>query len=366
MPDVVDYANLLSLDRAKLQKRSRLNFLGSKELILNYNLQTSGAKEDATQWLESNRLTLTDPKFGFKTYTGVWESVDISFNEDAKVIQQRLKIDAPILYDVAKRDISGETLRSYYFRIVDPEKYILPKYITTGSTLPALHGLRWFDSGIIEEEAAVFYDQDEIYANWWDGSKFVITLIGDVGSLGTDYFWKSGREGSYAPAGGYSGNPLFNLVGNTGEVWSKRINDNGDGTYDVTIEYNIAESYEGVSYGQSGLWGELTTVTINDDEQAAPAWSVGEIVTVNNVPLENGKFRTTTTTRTAIKQVIAKSYPHDYLAAPYYPKITVARNHTEAELDALIAGMSVVKVNSVSMSINEFGLYDAIINERFD
>jgi hypothetical protein len=33
-----NYANLLSLDKAKLVKKSRLNFLGTKELTLDYNV----------------------------------------------------------------------------------------------------------------------------------------------------------------------------------------------------------------------------------------------------------------------------------------------------------------------------------------
>ena len=122
-----NYDDLLSLDKAKLVNRTRLNFLGSQELILDYNGVTSVAREECTQYLEANRLSLTDPHFGFKTYEGTWFCIDINYDENKKFIRQRFKIDSALTNEATKRTSAGTLAeKSYYWKIVDPDSIELP------------------------------------------------------------------------------------------------------------------------------------------------------------------------------------------------------------------------------------------------
>jgi len=122
-----NYDNILSLDKAKLMNRVRLNFLGSQELILDYNGVSGTAREDCVEYLEANRLSVVNPSFGFKTYEGTWYCVDITYNEDKKTIRQRFKIDSSLLNDVTKRTSAGTLAeKSYYWKIVDPDSIELP------------------------------------------------------------------------------------------------------------------------------------------------------------------------------------------------------------------------------------------------
>ena len=279
----IDYSNTLSLEKAVLKNRKRLNYLGSKELVLDYNGVTSQSREDCMEWLEANRLSITDPSFGFRTYEGTWVCINISYIEEKSILRQTFKIDSALTDDVALKTSAGvEAYRTYHFRVADPTAYNVPDTVEAGY------------------------------------------------------------------------------------VYSKRIHDNGDGTYDVIIDKVTDKAKTGNSSSEYGLWSETSTTTLNDTEQALPAWTAGTIVSVDNVPLDNGKFRSTVTVRTAKKAVITKRYPSDYVDPTQYPQITVAKNHTEAEIDALIGDMSNLFVNNLTMSLNEYGLYDAVITSRYD
>ncbi len=89
-----DYDRLLSLDQAKLVGRERLNSLGSYELTLNYNKISSATKEDCLEYLEANRLSVTNPTFSNKTYEGIWKCVSIAYDENKSIIQQIFKVVA--------------------------------------------------------------------------------------------------------------------------------------------------------------------------------------------------------------------------------------------------------------------------------
>lgn len=286
-----DYTTLLSLDRAKLVRKRRLNFLGTKELVLDYKNVTSGSKEECVEWLEENRLTLTDPSFGFRTYTGTWKCVSIDFVDNGETIRQTFKIDSTIIDDVAQRSSSGvEAYRSYYFKVTDPTAYNIPSSVEDG----------------------VYY--------------------------------------------------------------SKRVQDNGDGTYDVVIERTTGVERSGDGAVQASTYTEESSVSINSSPISfvADGGSVanavtGEIKRIDNIPLENGKYRTTITTRTSIPIRVPAtegttlqwfsdwdvSQPNMYI---------LGENRTLAQFYTDHAILPTTVVRSHSLSFNDDGTVNYIIN----
>lgn len=127
-----NYDTLLSLSQAKIRKRSRLNFLGTRELTIDYEKITSATKEECVEYLEENRLTLTNPTINSKTLTGTWKCVAISYNEDRHSITQLFKIDSSMVDDVTERRTTGTIEKSYYWRIVDPSAITVPVSVVAG------------------------------------------------------------------------------------------------------------------------------------------------------------------------------------------------------------------------------------------
>jgi hypothetical protein len=286
MAETVDFTNMLSLTRASLDKRSQLNYLGSKELTLTYNIQTAGAKELAAEWLAANRTTLVDPEFAHRTYEGTWKCVDIVYSESPAVIKQRFKIDSALTNDVAQRDAGGDTLRSYYWKIVDPTAYNVP----TSS--------------------------------------------------------------------------------DDGDTWTKSVTDNGDGTYDVTISQrtDVAGALTSDSWVKTALYSEETEITLNDVAIVEPTAAIGTTVRVQNTPLDNGLYRTETTTRTAIAQRTPPTGELEWINDSDESNLcylVTARNQPYATfiIDANAAQTNAV-TNTYSVDINEFGLYDYTLRGR--
>lgn len=137
----VNYDITLSLEKASLVARSRENNLGSNELVFDYNLANNSSKEEALNWLAANRLTITDPSFGHRTYTGVWNCIEIKYAEAGNTIRQRFKIDSSIgdlgdigkepdyalqTGDLATSSAGMDVFRAYYWRMVDPTAIVLP------------------------------------------------------------------------------------------------------------------------------------------------------------------------------------------------------------------------------------------------
>jgi hypothetical protein len=302
-----NFDDILSLDKAKLTNRVRVNFLGSQELILRYNNVGSAMREDAVEYLEATAgygiaSAMTSPTFGFKTYEGDWFCIDIEYNEDKQFIQQRFKIDAQI-GDLGDPDVTpvssqvgddvrvsdGMTLeRSYYWRIVNPERVGLP-------------------------------------------------------------------------------------TATTGVIWTKTSNDNGDGTYDVIISKEVEINLTAGSSVSSDLYTEVSETNTNDVETSFSSDSYGdssvadavfrEVKRIDNVPLENGKFRSTVTTRTSIADKQSFAYPSDYSAVG--AQLVVARNQPFSELAVDLAVVNPspwVYVTSVSLSPNDDGTYNYTIS----
>jgi hypothetical protein len=73
-----NYDDLLSLEKAVLVSRERVNALGSQELAIDYNNIPSTTKEECLEYLEANRLEITNPEVSFKTYEGTWSCIRAS------------------------------------------------------------------------------------------------------------------------------------------------------------------------------------------------------------------------------------------------------------------------------------------------
>jgi hypothetical protein len=311
-----NFDDILSLDKAKLVNRVRLNFLGSQEMVLRYNNVGSAMREDAVEYLEQTAGygvagAMISPTFGFKTYEGSWFSIDITYNEDKQFITQRFKKDKGLEDVTAQKTKNGVTaLRSYFWKVVDPDSVVITAAIP--EPVPA------------------------------------------------------------------------------GDVYSKNVADNGDGTYDVTIIKETIADLQASSEVQAGLGegtgfpggyreeSDVSTSTSQLAFGAVPDAGIGEIKSIDNVPLENGKFRVTITTRTATPQRVPPDsqeggpdwpwleYGSDYLTSGN--SIIVGRNRTWDEFltdrDRTKVSPAIFKINSISVRVNDYGLYDYTITSN--
>jgi len=358
-----NYDILLSLDRAKLVGRSRINNLGSYELTLNYNLTTSGTKEDALEWLEANRLEIVDPKFSFKTYEGTWKCVSIEYDEDRKIIQQVFRIDAALgnlgdvddepNYSLQAGDLSRisdgmELQKAYYWRVVSPEGIVLPPTSTKGEI--------W--SKTANDNGDGTYDvivSKEVAKNQTATNESRATGFTEEADIETNGDEKEFGVNVTAPAVGevkrIDNNPLEN--GKFRSMVATRTDINQTAENGVT-----ADSYT-----------EETAVETNGDEKIfgvnVDAATVGEIKRIDNTPLDNGKFRSVITTRTAIAQNTEFAYGSDYSAVGGLMRIGTNRTLAELEADILAINPSPwAYVLSVSARQNDYGLYDYTISGR--
>jgi hypothetical protein len=295
-------------------------------MILRYNGISSAMREDAVEYLEATEgygiaSAMTSPTFGFKTYEGDWFCVDIEYNEDKQFILQRFKIDSSV------GDLDG----------------------SSGSMTGTGDGSR-ISSGVDIERA---------------------------------YYWKiTNPESVELPT-----------TAPNGEIYTKTANDNGDGTFDVIITKEVATNLTATSSTMAGppLFGggvspgaytETTDVSTNNIElefginaEDIPDAVIGEIKSINNVALENGMFRTTVTTRTAIAQRVppeSQSGGGDYPWLEYGSdfiqdanNIIVGRNQPWDQVirdrDRTNIAPALLKINSMSVHMNDYGLFDYTI-----
>jgi len=290
-----DLSQKLSLDQAKLVSRSRLNAIGSYEIVIDYLNIPSRLKEEALEWLEANRLSETDPVISQKTFDGTWRCVSIVFDEDRSIIRQEFRINASITDDEYVKTSEGVTAeRSYYWRITNPEDVSLPATV------------------------------------------------------------------------------------NDGEVYTKTANDNGDGTYDVVVTKQIAQNFsneDAPSAVSSQLYTEESVIYTSTSPLKFQSETggtiadanVGQIKRIDNVPLEDGNFRVTVTTRTAVQNFLYPTsgngvfvWDSDFSSSgPLVGGfLLLGRNHTATNFGTVLDGLNGNYVISVSASINEYGLID--------
>jgi len=290
-----DLSQKLSLDQAKLVSRSRLNAIGSYEIVIDYRNIPSRLKEEALEWLEANRLSETDPVISQKTFDGTWRCVSIVFDEDRSIIRQEFRINASITDDEYVKTSEGVTAeRSYYWRITNPEDVSLPATV------------------------------------------------------------------------------------NDGEVYTKTANDNGDGTYDVVVTKQIAQNFsneDAPSAVSSQLYTEESVIYTSTSPLKFQSETggtiananIGQIKRIDNVPLEDGNFRVTVTTRTAVQNFLYPTsgngvfvWDSDFSSSgPLVGGfLLLGRNHTATNFGTVLDGLNGNYVISVSASINEYGLID--------
>jgi len=255
-------------------------------------------------------MTLTDPEFGFKKYEGDWKCISISYSDVANTLTQRFGIDAGI------GDLATQ--------VGDP-------FISTGAGVSAE---RFYFPRIVNPE---------------------------------DY---QIPDASLIPVG---------------QTWIKRMQDNGDATFDVMIEKTVAnELLEGHSFVEAGTYSEVSDTTMNGPARCFAGNPVpgatqismpteGQIIRIENVPNEDGTFRSTVTQRDAKAfRVPALNAELDYFTwrsdYGWGGRMIVAENQTLAQFYLDLAainpsGMSEFVV-SPSVQINDYGLYNYTISAR--
>jgi hypothetical protein len=405
-----NYDDILSLDKAKLIDRAFLNSLGSQELILDYNGIASAAREDSVEWLHANRKSIEDPEFGFKTYEGTWFCIDIKYDENNKTIRQRFKIDSSLLDDVTKRTSAGTLAeKSYYWKIVNPDFIELPVAVSIpdGTTYTKTSN----DNGDGTYDVVVSKDVSVDFGG--GGSSCVSGEQGVTGASASTSIFVSGSDDSaadqeYEYTSGVIGEIDALWTGVDTPAWTIEyygvgtVNQNGwyiwqgsissSDAYRPNVNLNSSEWFDYSEDSDLPLGDfrfervvqiganppavvEVVSVSTNSDELsfvkdggtvANP--TSGQEKTISNSSLGNGKFSTTITTRTVNQQrVPALIDSIVYASEGILDKnaIIVAKNATYEQFQIDINGLNATnksdKNNSVSVSINRFGLYDYTI-----
>jgi len=406
-----NYDRLLSLDQAKLVGRTRINNLGSYEITLNYNKITSGAKEDCLEYLEANRLEIIDPTFSFKTYEGTWKCVSISYDEDRNIIQQIFKIDTSLgdlgdwdgelpepsegewdsQFGDRARVSAGMTVeRAYYWRVTSPSDVNIP--------ITPLDGEIWTKTANDNGDGTYDVTVNREIANNLTASSAV--QAGGGNSTSDDIEVKGAGTGAvngvYVNTGTFSGKDYW-FDGTYYIYWTS----GSGGLWQIATSFGSGIQYEAASTadtppsfgwakvagldpaptltigdGAGGPYFENSEVNTNTDESqfvsdgGSESDAVdGEVKTITNTPLENGKYRTAVTTREAkpLRTPTAEgsflSYSSDYLGSA--KGVIKGRNRDYGQFTQDIQLLSyapyIYRINNVSFNINEFGLYDYTI-----
>jgi len=434
-----NYQDKLALDKAKLVARSRINALGAYELTIQYNNIPSAMREDCIEWLEANRLEVTDPTVSFKTYEGTWNCLSIGYNEDSSILRQIFKVDVGVgdlgdwdgtppeptwgsqAGDLSRISDGTELERSYYWRVTSPENYEIPPTAQTGEIWTKTandNGDGTYDVTISKEVAVNQVATSAVNSGGTDGG-YVETsevntndseqsFVADGGSVAdavagetkrientplengkfrttvTTRTAKSIEATSRSEAAGFTESSVVNtsdteqdFVSNGGTIpdatngVTKRIENVplDDGKFRTTVTTRTDVNLTATSAVEAGdAYTEDIDISTNNTElvfgvDVANA-TVGEIKRIDNVPLDNGKFRTTVTTRTAIAQRIPSTegnyiaWVSDYSGAFDGGRLIVGRNRTYANFSTDLAILNNAYVNSVSISINDYGLFD--------
>jgi hypothetical protein len=407
-----NYDDILSLEKAKLIDRAFLNSLGSQELILDYNGIASAAREDSVEWLHANRKSIEDPEFGFKTYEGIWFCIDIKYDENKKTIRQRFKIDSS-LEDEATKSTSAGVLaeKSYFWRIVDPTSIDLPvpASIPDGTTYTKTtndNGDGTYDV-VVSKDLSVDFGGGGSSKTWAEsGSQVASTNLFVSGSTDAnenqEYYLFSGTIGeSDAVWKGFTTDTITVkriVIANITPTWGFDGGSSGSWVASEELISSLWRTGTGLAYdfvpnlvvqvGANGPEYTETTVVSTSSEELSfmpggtvPLPTIGQEKNISNSPLGNGKFQTTITTRTMNEQRIPAMiggivYPSINPQNTYDNNLIVINKNATFEkyqldmnemngIDEANKGRA-TSVNSVSVNINRFGLYDYTIRSTYD
>lgn len=333
-----DYANILSLEAAKIRRRGRLNFLGSKDLVIEYPKIAPAQKEEAVEWLDDNRLTLVNPELNYKTLDGTWKCVDITYSDDSGVLRQTFKIDSKLggypdtAGNGASISLTSEAERTYLWRVVDPDSVNIPASTTAGIT---------YDKSAVDNGDGT-YDVTITKRTAQNTSVLSkITRREELFESETDYHWNAASEDtidipaspsvgeSYQKSVGQNSDGTFNLVREkttaqnqnvsdnivaknaaveteadfewnapsedtiaipgtvaAGDSYRKSLSKNRDGTFDIVVEKTTASELEGDSVRATPLYTEYKTTTINDDEVDFETYLTAWMATISEYDLD--------------------------------------------------------------------------------
>jgi len=423
-----DYDRLLSLDQAKLVGRERLNSLGSYELTLNYNKISSATKEDCLEYLEANRLSVTNPTFSNKTYEGIWKCVSIAYDENKSIIQQIFKVDSSVgdlgdwdgegaepTWANQEGDISHissgmKAEKAYYWKVTNPEDVNLPTTAIAGEVWTKTandNGDGTYDV-VVSKQVAESQSGNSESQIWGEGDDSSVTALTDILVRGATN--SAANQYYYHSAG---------TLGDRDAVWTGRTD--SDWTFEAALDGSeelwslqsstATEAYHVGSQLDSGTWYTGTAGTQTNEKYAndlliqvgfndkatetesvtetngaevefgvgvddEPYPTSGQEKVITNVPLENGKFKTTVTTTTVNEQRIpalfgaltfsnnVSSGSSGYAYNGARGAVIIGKNATYMRVQESINDMNKYRPdyqNSVSVNINKYGLYDYTI-----
>ena len=297
--------------------------------------------------------------------------------------------------------------------------YEFISYEPSGSTLDKAV---WFDTGTTYADLPVYEDSAGLWEMWSNGTTFYITLAtATVGTPPTNRYESSDFYDGYVGQGSYSGktamvrstldlvevsvvveggapihakwigvdDPTYSIykdapIGGTWKLFSGTTkiaerqfqNLNSDswkvtwGTTSEELDENLV-----VQIGRNPPSStQESVINTNGSEQsfvsdggAVPDPVAGEEITISNVPLDNGLFKTTVTTTTVAKQRVPALFDSIiYASNGNFDKNAFASgtNATYAEFQKDLNWMRLQKeslTNTVSVNINKYGLYDYTI-----
>ena len=154
-----NYTDKLSFERANVVRRRRLELLEADELVIEYEDIQRNLKEEATEWLEANRMSFSSsPTIGHKTIEGTWNCVNIVYNEQNKTLRQQFYGDAKTSAPITEASTqwilgSGENYRgsnnSVVLRLLNVDKDLAEEIINENTNTTYTNTIYTADGGLL-------------------------------------------------------------------------------------------------------------------------------------------------------------------------------------------------------------------------
>ena len=71
---------------------------------------------------------------------------------------------------------------------IPPKRLVLNSESSNASVSGLLGSVQWYDTGTLVNSKILYYDFSDIYARWWDGSYWIVSIIADVDGSPTDFY----------------------------------------------------------------------------------------------------------------------------------------------------------------------------------